>query len=104
MGAEELSRLNPPQRAPLRNAWLSTITEACDHDAFVGQDAVEHRPAMLLDRSAMQVRNRDLVLLGIPGDFGDGFVDAVEEGVAEAGLARVEPVASLLKIERGERR
>ena len=52
----------------------------------------------------MQVRNRDLVLLGIPGDFGDGFVDAVEEGVAEAGLARVEPVASLLKIERGERR
>ena len=52
----------------------------------------------------MQVRNRDLVLLRIPGNFGDGFVDAIEEGVAETGLTRVEPVASLLEIERGERR
>jgi hypothetical protein len=29
-----------------------------------------------------------------------GFVDAIEEGITEAGLSRVEPVAGLLEIER----
>lgn len=44
----------------------------------------------------MEVRNCDPVLLGVLRNSGDGLVDAFEEGVAEAGLLLVEPVAGLL--------
>jgi hypothetical protein len=53
----------------------------------------------------MQVRDRDLVLLGILGNFGDGFsLTRSRKASPRPGSTRVEPVASLLEIERGERR
>lgn len=53
---------------------------------------------------AMQVGDRNGILLGVLRNPGQRLFDAVEEAVAETGLLPVEPVAGLLEIERCEGR
>jgi hypothetical protein len=50
----------------------------------------------------MQVEQRNLLLVRIRRDALDGLFDAVQELVAETRFAPVEPVASLLEIQRSE--
>lgn len=56
------------------------------------------------DRRATKIEDRDRVLLRVGGNPVKGLFDVGEKLVAETALALVEPVASLLEVERGEPR
>lgn len=96
-----LGRLDP-QCPPPRQRQVTPVRQRRYDDALVGQDAIPEGILERPNRGAVQVEQRDLVLVGVLRDAFEGLLDAGEEPVPETGFALVEPVAGPLEIQRSQ--